>query len=914
MIKSQLNFSASIGTQVLLYCAFVIAFLISGYGLSLLTFYTSVIPIWFPAGIALAGCFIWRSLFVPAVFIGSFVFNCLITPDFVLTDVISELGLQNLCIATGVTLQASCGAFLMHYWLGNPLTLSGNKQVIRFVLVIGVLVNLISSNIGVFALSFFNSTFIKDQYLLKLLYWWLGDSLGVLLITPLLLILIMSFSNSDYKIKSAQMIIWSFLCLLASVISISWFFVESNKATLTQRIQKESQAIENRVYRELSNTHIKLEDLATFLQQTVSLNRESFASKVQSLMSGSHILYAMSWNPIISQAQEQVHNNYLKVDYQQSYQIKGMPILNDDPIVYVRYIYPENTNRNAIGFNVYSNKDRKETLNAVLENFQPKATPIIQLVQFEKSTPAFLVFFPVLDGELVQHKSGSAKLIGFSTGVFKVEEMLDRALLNLQNELFFSSVIEQDTQKVIYSTIKSEPLQWQGEPLKQLDIKMMGRSWQVNLYLNDAYIIAEQHTEHLSLFLFQFIIVTAITLIVLMMHNQQAGLDKLVAEKTNSLELALLQADKANQAKSRFLANMSHEIRTPMNAVVGFAQLAKDGEDIEQVRPYLENIDLSSQHLLNIVNDILDLSKIESGHFSLDKTHFDLNDSFNKVNNIFKLSASAKGLTWIYQNTCPAALLVKADKTRFEQVLINLCGNAIKFTPNGHVSLLCSLISEYDDAYSIQVQVVDTGIGIAPEKQACLFEPFTQCDDSTSRKFGGTGLGLTISKQLCDLMEGEIRVENNQPQGTIFSVQVKFGKASGQVAEHSLDSKLSKNLNILVAEDNPVNQMVIKAMLESLGVKNVVVENGALAIDALKQGEFDGVLMDCQMPVLDGYKATIQLRAIPHFSAIPIIALTADADTDSREYALKIGFTEHIAKPVTLEKLKIVLSRIQKLA
>ena len=137
-------------------------------------------------------------------------------------------------------------------------------------------------------------------------------------------------------------------------------------------------------------------------------------------MSGSHILYAMSWNPIISQAQEQVHNNYLKVDYQQSYQIKGMPILNDDPIVYVRYIYPENTNRNAIGFNVYSNKDRKETLNAVLENFQPKATPIIKLVQFEKSTPAFLVFFPVLDGELVQHKSGSAKLIGFSTGVFKV--------------------------------------------------------------------------------------------------------------------------------------------------------------------------------------------------------------------------------------------------------------------------------------------------------------------------------------------------------------------------------------------------------------------------------------------------------------------------------------------------------------
>ena len=886
-------------------------FVCVGFGLSKFTFYVQVIPIWLPAGLALAGCYLFGRTFAVITLLGTFLYNFSATPDYITNASTLERVGQNILIALGATSQAYIGSRLLLRW-GDPLRAKHQLSILKFVLIIGLSVSLLSATIGSLAALVFSPEQSVTAAIYSFVFWWLGDALGVLLATPFVLGAIKLVTQQSSSHGGDKTLISSIACLFIFVVSITWLFFDSTKTAFEQRVDKQSQTIENKIYRELSGALSQLQVMADFIQNTVEVSHTNFAQQAKSLMANSRILQAVSWNPLISQQYKTRHNEELNNTYGNEFKIKGAAIEADDPIIYVRYIYPEKPNQNAIGFNVYSNPDRKQTLYAVLQNMQPKATPIIQLVQHKEKRPAFLLFYPVFDLSNVKAEIGENRLIGFSTGVFKVSEIIDAALDSIDKDIFDIFAFEATTDTLIYSSADKEKESNLEDIFKRLEIFMFGQLWFVDLRTNNQLISLLQQQSNFPLFLLQFIIVTAITLLILQMYNQQRVLDKRVLQRTRSLNKAVKQADKASRAKSRFLANMSHEIRTPMNAVVGFSQLAKESEDFEQVKSYLENIDVSSQHLLNIVNDILDFSKIESGNFELVEDEFDLNKALNKVNNIFRLSATSKGLTWRFENRCPVPLLVKADKTRFEQVLINLCGNAIKFTEQGEVVLTCNIIAQSEQGYQLSIQVKDTGIGIAQENCEQLFSAFTQSDSSTSRKFGGTGLGLAISKQLSKLMKGSIRVANNHPQGSVFTFTLELPKAEKEIdTEVPIINRDFSSLKVLVAEDNPVNQMVIKAMLEKLNINATLVENGQLALEAIEKNAFDVVLMDCQMPVLDGYEAVKQLRLLKQFATLPVFALTADADTDSREKALASGFTLHVAKPLTIEKLKQCLSTLK---
>ena len=374
------------------------------------------------------------------------------------------------------------------------------------------------------------------------------------------------------------------------------------------------------------------------------------------------------------------------------------------------------------------------------------------------------------------------------------------------------------------------------------------------------------------------------------------------------------EAEAANEAKSQFLSTMSHEVRTPLNGLLGMAELLQETSLTADQRRYCQVITSSGRALYELLSDILDLSKIEAGKVRIEATDFDLALLIGDILSVYSDLAASRSNRLIAEVDIPSPGRFRGDPTRLRQVLSNLLSNAIKFTEGGNIALAVSALAlrAGDPRTWLRISVRDSGIGIAPEELKILFRPFTQADSSTTRQYGGTGLGLVISKHLVELMGGCLNVESAPGVGTHIRFDLPFAAAENTEAPRATDAPTAKRLaaRVLVAEDNPVNQEVIRAMLSLAGAEVLLVENGELAVQTFRQGNFDVVLMDCQMPVMDGYEAA---RAIRHEEApgrrIPIIALTANAFSEDRERCLSAGMDDYVAKPVTRDLLIQTVAR-----
>ena len=381
----------------------------------------------------------------------------------------------------------------------------------------------------------------------------------------------------------------------------------------------------------------------------------------------------------------------------------------------------------------------------------------------------------------------------------------------------------------------------------------------------------------------------------------------------------------ATAAKSQFLANMSHEIRTPLNGVMGMAELLLQEPMTADQREQVEIILSSSQNLLTIIGDILDFSKVEAGKLDLEKLPFNLadvvDDTYKKMENL----ATSKGLRFLREVKDSELAMVQGDSGRVRQVLTNLMMNAIKFTQEGYVETSVRLM-DLEDEVGVRIDIKDTGIGMSQSTIDTLFQAFSQADSSTTRKFGGTGLGLSITKRLVELMDGEIGVESELGKGTLVWLTLRFPKAKAtrlfdSAAEETKLSEPStlppkarlqqRHMRILLAEDNQVNQVIARQMLTKLGIETDVVENGRQALDALELRHYDLVLMDCQMPELDGYEASREIRrdVDAAFNNILIVAMTANAMKGDREKCLAAGMDDYLTKPVKIEELSELLAR-----
>jgi len=405
--------------------------------------------------------------------------------------------------------------------------------------------------------------------------------------------------------------------------------------------------------------------------------------------------------------------------------------------------------------------------------------------------------------------------------------------------------------------------------------------------------------------------------------REKAARDELVAAKERAEELAV-KAQAANLAKSEFLANMSHEIRTPMNGILGMAELLLDSPLTPRQRQYAEIVNGSGRALLNVINDILDYSKIEAGMLATETVPFDLASVLRQVFELLRPRAQEKGLEFVlrYADDLPRAFL--GDPGRIRQIVLNLAGNAIKFTEQGHVSVVVSC-PEYglSDAL-VRVAVEDTGVGIPEHIQARLFEKFSQADPSTTRRYGGTGLGLAICKRLAALMGGTVGVTSNAGRGSTFWFTVNLqldpanrgyrpawkpaGPGPAVAREESPDSgdtAPAGRSQVLLVEDNPTNQILEVEFLRRIGCSVVAARNGRDGAELAAARDFDLILMDCDLPELDGYAATGLIRR--HEGGrrrVPIIALTANAMTGDRERCLAAGMDDYLSKPVSLQELR----------
>ncbi len=394
-------------------------------------------------------------------------------------------------------------------------------------------------------------------------------------------------------------------------------------------------------------------------------------------------------------------------------------------------------------------------------------------------------------------------------------------------------------------------------------------------------------------------------------------------ESKQQLEDALANAELATRAKSEFLANMSHEIRTPMTAILGFTDILLgslvEPEDIAAALTVKEN----GEYLINLINDILDLSKIEAGKIEVEQIECSPHEIAADVSSLMRVRASAKGLQLKVHFDDALPETIQSDPTRLRQILINLVGNAIKFTETGSVLIVAHLLNAPGAEPKLQFDVIDTGIGIAEEKIEKLFQPFTQADNSTTRRFGGTGLGLTISKRMAELLGGKVSISSTVGEGSTFSVTVATGPledvrqirdavppaCNKVVTKHSLDHETETPLRdrrVLLAEDGPDNQRLIGFILKQEGAEVTLADNGQIAFDLAaaaraEEHPFDVILMDMQMPVLDGYAATRRLRNEGHSG--PILALTAHAMAGDREKCLNAGCDDFLTKPIDRQKL-----------
>lgn len=889
---------------------------------------------WPASGIALAFVYHYGYRLLPGVFIGSAALNFLTyyTPDgwdkVALTHMINALS-----IGAGATLQAWLGAFLMNRFIGRNDRLEKTRNIVKFLMLGAVVSGLVSASWGISTL-LLTRTIPWDNSMFSWWTWYTGDVLGILIFSPILILL---FSDTVTK---ARKIYIAIPMLLVFTIVIHLFVLGIRWEDRRAKAQFENNAIlaAGHVQREFLSYWQELEALESFYKASEIIRRDQFSIFVKDSLKRHKGIKSMIWVPFVTadkreSFEEKVKaegfpNFYIKERDENNELVKASPREQYFPAYFMEPFTASVHHR--MGQDLGMEKTRHAALMHAARTGKAAATRRIRFFsESEDDQYGVLVNIPIYKaGAPVSNEQEKLQnLLGYVVGAYRFKDILEPLIWpwhekGLEIEIFDKTNPAQPEMLFSSSTVSAkadDSLPFKSQFSKSFDLDVYDRVWEIRAYNPFFYIIANKNWAIWITLAGGVFFTGLLGTFLLIMTGRTAEIEQTVYERTKELQekkqelkKAQKRAEAASQAKSDFLANMSHEIRTPMTAIIGMTQLLEDMKLNKTTRYYVDTIAHSADFLLQIIDDILDFSKIESGQVVLEYVSFDLRELCVNVLNAFFSKASEKKIDLRLEYDKDAPKVFIGDPGKIRQVLFNLCGNAIKFTNEGHITLCIRPINISEKGATLLLVVKDTGIGIPKEKQEMIFHKFQQGDTSTARKYGGTGLGLSICQQLVQRMGSELRVKSEPGKGAefYFELSLPFSKEMENALEVPKERGDYSGFKLLLVEDTILNQEVIGIMLEKKGFEVLKAENGKIAIEKLQDEKVDLIFMDCQMPVMDGYEATRKIRNELGMKDIPIIAISAKALKSDRRQCLEAGMNDYVTKPINNEEIDQLLARI----
>lgn len=795
-----------------------------------------------------------------------------------------------------------------------PIHINKPVEVIKFLLLIGPLTSFI------FSFIFFIGLWFSSDIDMELLVYistvkWIGEFFGIIFLAPVFLFFYKNQFVRQTKRASAAILtsLFSFILVTSIYLLVSNINYKEKQQAFINTTQPFIEQFN------ITQTKIKhhTKALDGLFQASLLVSRDEFKQFIQKIRNLDTKINTLAWLPYITHAERAAFEAALTEQNITNPQIKQLTnngiIVATDQLSYIPiyYIEPMTDNAGAIGLDVSTHPIVSESAIKATQTRSYALTPLLPLIRNPDKVTGMIVYYPIF----VKNNLDVEEFKGLVEATFEINVLLSKIYNQLGEGRF--------TYELSYgedNAFRQKNYNVNSIFTYTLDTQMFDKNASLSFASTPELESKLVNWTHLSIMLVGSVIGIIFVMFVFFIVTFNSNLTRKVNESTAELIKKNDELEAANQAKNLFLANISHEYRTPLNAIIGFTEIATRETTDLIAKSYLFKIDHASNILLNIVNDVLDLSKMQAGELNLENIPFQPSVVTTSVVEMLNTYAKEKSISLSCNFERSFERWVEGDELRFKQIIINLLTNAIKFTSTGGVKVSGECIDNVNDTRTLILKVIDTGIGIKTEDKERLFTSFAQAEDSTTRKYGGTGLGLSIVKQLCDLMGGDINLTSEVDKGSVFTINLTLPKSTSivkaeltqerqQTLKENLKDVVIQNMNVLVVEDNAINQMIIKKQLSSLSVNCDLVDDGQKALDYLNDNIPDLILMDLQMPVMDGFTAASKIKQDVKLQNIPIVILSASVGKADRDKAAELYIFDFIYKPFKQADLIQVLNK-----